>query len=207
MAWAPDYASTAELKAFARITDTVDDTEVGLALAAASRTIDTHANRQFGATASAEARRYTAEWDRHIRRWRIVVDDFQTLTGLEVLVDSAADETFADEIVAAGYDPLPWNASQRGRPWTELEVRSTSAVFPVRRAGAVQVTATWGWTAVPNAIKQACLLQASRLLARRDSPHGVAGASPQGEIRLLEKLDPDVAVIVGDYRRPWSVAR
>jgi hypothetical protein len=66
----------------------------------------------------------------------------------------------------------------------------------------VRVTALWGWSAVPPAIEQATLLQASRLLIRRDSPYGVAGSPEAGtEIRLLARLDPDVDVAVAPYRR------
>jgi hypothetical protein len=69
----------------------------------------------------------------------------------------------------------------------------------------VQVTATWGWTAVPATIKKATLLQASRFYKRRDAPFGVAGSPDMGsEMRLLAKVDPDVEVMLGDYRRKWG---
>ena len=69
----------------------------------------------------------------------------------------------------------------------------------------MKVTARWGWAAVPSTIKQATLLQASRLLARRDAPFGIAGSPDVGsEIRLLARVDPDVAVAVAPYRRWWG---
>jgi hypothetical protein len=47
------------------------------------------------------------------------------------------------------------------------------------------------------------MLQASRFYARRDSPYGVAGSPDLGsEVRLLSKVDPDVAVSLADYVRP-----
>jgi hypothetical protein len=64
----------------------------------------------------------------------------------------------------------------------------------------VKVTALWGWTAVPVAVKQATLLQASRFFSRRHSPYGVAGSPELGsEIRLLARVDPDVGVSLRDY--------
>ena len=50
--------------------------------------------------------------------------------------------------------------------------------------------------------QEATLLQASRLAARRDSPFGVAGSPDAGsEMRLLARVDPDVAVALEPYRR------
>jgi hypothetical protein len=66
----------------------------------------------------------------------------------------------------------------------------------------------WGWTAVPTSVKQATMLQATRLAARRDSPFGVAGSPSEGsELRLLAKVDPDVETVIGKkYRREWWAA-
>jgi hypothetical protein len=86
-----------------------------------------------------------------------------------------------------------------------LAVRSASAVTPSGRKDAIRITAAWGWDAVPDPIEEACLLQASRLLSRRDSPHGIAGSPEAGsEIRLLERLDPDVAISCRPFRRVWG---
>jgi len=55
---------------------------------------------------------------------------------------------------------------------------------------------------VPTTVKQATLLQASRVFARREAPFGVAGSPDMGsELRLLEKVDPDVAVMLVPYVR------
>jgi len=51
-------------------------------------------------------------------------------------------------------------------------------------------------------VHEACLLQSSRIAARRDSPFGVAGSPETGsELRLLDRVDPDVAVTLSRYRR------
>jgi hypothetical protein len=58
---------------------------------------------------------------------------------------------------------------------------------------------------VPSAVKQACLIQASRFFTRRYAPFGVAGSPESGsEMRLLAKVDPDVAVILGPYVTWWG---
>ena len=83
----------------------------------------------------------------------------------------------------------------------------TALTFRTRVHGVLSVTAKFGWPEVPSSIKQATLMQASRFLIRRESPYGVAGSPDAGtEIRLLARLDPDVAVAIRPYYRWWAVA-
>jgi len=204
MAWAPDYATASEMKAYTYISDTVDDTQISLALTAASRAIDDFVHRQFGQVASAEARYYQSEWDYATASWYVELDDLQDATGFQVLTDSAGDLSWASEVTSTYYRLRPLNAAARGRPWTHLEILGRS---PVPATSEVKVTGLWGWSSVPSEVKQACLLQASRILARRQSPFGIAGASPEGpEIRLLSRLDVDVELQITGLRRTWSVA-
>ena len=203
MAWQPNYCTTDELRSFVRIGDTADDVQLGLAIAASSRAIDRATGRQFGRVASAVARVYTAGWDVRRERWYVVLDDVMDATGMTVEYDSAEDQTYASAIT--NYRLGPVNAAADGRPWTELVVRPASTVQPCDLEDGIQVTALWGWLAVPAAVKQACLLQASRVLARRDSPYGVAGSPEAGnELRLLARVDPDVEVALSPYRRWWG---
>jgi hypothetical protein len=203
MAWAPDYATTAELKAYVRISDSADDVQCALAVTAASRAIDQATNRQFGLATAAEDRYYTARWDRRRCRWVVDIDDLQTSTGLTVSVDTNDDGTYPDLVTE--YAMRPVNAVAEAQPWTEVVVHPTSTIMPTALEAGVEVHAKFGWTAVPTVIKQACLLQASRILMRRDSPFGIAGSPEAGsELRLLAKVDPDVEVSLRRYRRIWG---
>jgi uncharacterized phiE125 gp8 family phage protein len=198
MAWAPDYVTAPDLKAYLRIDDTVDDAQVALAITAASRAVDRHTNRQFGLAAAAEERRYTASWDRRRCRWVVGIDDLMTVTGLVVTTEAGTVDA---------YELQPGNAAAEGRPWTRLVVQPESAVIPTGIEDGVTVEARWGWTTVPVPVQQATLLQASRLFKRRDAPFGVAGSPELGsELRLLAKVDPDVAVVLGPYVRWWAAA-
>jgi hypothetical protein len=201
MAWAPDYCTSAELKNFVRVDDNLDDAQVDLAVTAASRAVDRATNRQFGQSAAAEDRFYTATWSRRRCRWFVEIDDLMTNGELTVHFDTAGDGTFAGEIDT--YALLPLNAAADGRPWTALSVPLAAFTTPGNAEGAVRVHGTFGWSSVPATIKQAALLQASRFLSRRDSPFGVAGSPDAGsEMRLLAKVDPDVQVAVSSYVRP-----
>jgi hypothetical protein len=127
----------------------------------------------------------------------VAVDDIYDITGLAVLGDLDGSGTYATSITVK-YS-LPKNAIAIGKVVTDLALDNGTT-----SPGAIKVTALWGWTAVPATILAATLLQASRIASRRDSPYGVAGSPELGsELRLLSKLDPDVAIMVSAYRRYW----
>jgi hypothetical protein len=65
----------------------------------------------------------------------------------------------------------------------------------------VQITGVWGYATVPDAISQACVIQASRIFKRLDSPLGVAGFGEMGVVRVTSRLDGDVAQLVEPYRK------
>lgn len=196
MTWAPDYCTTADLKAYLRVTDTVDDVQLALAVTTASRAIDKATGRQFGQLAAATQWEYTAFYDRRIKRWVVPIEDLDTTTGVVV---SSLGTAVTD------FEYGPRQAVAKGKVWTHLVLGS--AVAASSDDGDVKVTAKWGWTAVPTSVKQACLLQASRFAARRDSPYGIAGSPTDGsEMRLLATVDPDVRVSLGPYVRAWGLA-
>lgn len=121
-----------------------------------------------------------------------------TTAGLVVEIDDGTNWVEIGE-----YDLAPLNAARQGMPWTQIVVDpAVSDVVPNSRP--VRVTATFGWTAVPRAITLACLLQASRLYARRHAPFGLVGNPDVAEQRLLAKLDPDVETSARAYRRSWG---
>lgn len=207
MPWQPDYCTLAELKGDIRIpsADTDDDAELAFAITAASRAIDQITNRQFGQVSPVEARVFTARFDRRRFRWVIDCDDISSSAGLLVAVEGDDDEVFDRSIT--DFRLVPANEGDKGRPWTGIVVNPDSAVTPSAAIDTVQVTALWGWTAIPDTIVAATIRQAARFYYRREAPFGVAGSPATGsEIRLLSLVDPDVAVMVRPYRRVWGAA-
>lgn len=192
--WKPNYVTVDEAKEYLRIpdTDTADDVRLGLDVAAASRAIDRATKRQFGVLEEAGERFFTAQYDCD-RGWFVSIDDLQSITDLVVTSNGTA---------ITDYRLAPLNAASEGEPWTEVLFGST--VRPATSYGGVSVTALFGWTTVPDTIKDAALLQTARFFKRSDAPFGVAGSPESGsEMRLLAKVDPDVAVMVSDYVRRW----
>lgn len=196
-----DYCSTAELAAYLRIDDSVDDAQLGLAVTAASRAIDRATGRAFGLDASAITREYwmARRYDGSFR-----VDDISSTTGLVVTFVASEDwsATLLPLTLDTDFRLLPLNAADDARPFESVDV--SPATWPCGFARML-VTAKFGWPAVPTAIKQAALVQASRFFKRRDAPFGVAGSPELGsELRLLDRVDPDVAVMLQGYIRRWS---
>lgn len=202
MAWEPDYATTQQLADYLRIDDGDDDVQLALAVTAASRAVDRATSRQFGLVATPEERYYTPQWDSYYGFWRCEVDDVMIVTGFEVDSDNAGGYDYTTTLTT--YDLVPRNAATRNRPYTELRFRS-SGTSPVATVDSLRVTARWGWSAVPDTVEQATLLQASRIFNRRNAPFGVAGSPDVGsELRLLAKVDPDVQVMLQAYVRWWG---
>lgn len=199
MAWAPAYVDESELRAYLRISDPVDDPEISLAVEAASRAIDHATNRQFGLVAAAEARTYETWWSPRRGLYVADIDDLMTTDNLVVTVSSSP-------VASSAYELTPANAAAKGRPWTRIGLRSVTPAALGAGPDTVAITAEWGWSAVPDTIKQATLIQASRVFARQRSPFGVAGSPELGnELRLLAKVDPDVAVLLQNYRRDYPM--
>lgn len=207
VAWAGDYATTAELKAHLRITDTADDTYIGQCVTSASRAIDHATNRQFGVEGVAVARTYTGDCAYILdNRWALPIDDLSSVTGLVIAYDIDDDGTYS-QTVTLGTDVAlwPYNASRNGKPWTHLVQPATAQwTFPWT-SNSIRVTGLYGWLAVPSVVKTACLIQAARFFVRRDSAYGVAGSPELGnELRLLDRLDPDVALLLTGVKRHWG---
>lgn len=201
--FATDYATSADLKAYLRIDDTDDDAQIALALTAASRAIDRACSRAFGLDDPAVARHWTFE--RASNTYSVYgVTDISQASGVTVKADTTNDGVFDTTVPVDKYQLLPVDAGVNGRPYTDIAVHQD--VVGPDGVFRIEVSAKFGWTAVPDAIKQACLIQASRILKRRESPFGIAGSPDLGsELRLLEKLDPDVGVLIQHYKRRWAV--
>ena len=196
MAITNGYASLADVKAALRISDTVDDALLETAIESASRLIDGYANRNFYSAGSAV--RYFAATDGLTTE----IDDLISLTTLQTSsnLDSTYDLTWA----STDYQLEPLNGRTDGLTgWPATRIRAIgNVVFPAAYGIAgVKVTGVWGWSAIPTAVKQACVIQASRIFKRLDSPLGVLSSPDLGYIRVGTRLDPDVQQLVEPYRQ------
>ena len=194
------YASLGAFNRFVRDDNDDADGLKMLALEAASRAIDQSTDRSFVLAGSGTEARYFTAHRRTDGRYAVHIDDtFQTSP--TVALDTAKDGLYSTASTAFRMYPL--SAAAKDLPFTEI-LFNFGTTAPLEEGG-VKVTTIWGWTALPPTIENATLLQASRLLKRRDSPFGIAGSPEMGsELRLLAQVDPDVAVMVRPYRK-WSI--
>jgi hypothetical protein len=193
MALTNGYCSLAEVKAALRITDSVDDSLLEMAVESASRLIDGYSCRYFY-NAGTATRDFVAE-DSYLT----IIDDLISLSELKT-----TDEIGSEYVTwnSGDYQLRPVNGKIDGLtvPYTSI-LSTDDLLFNIKGEQAlVRVTGVWGWSALPIAIKQATIIQASRIYKRLDSPLGVAGFGDLGAIRVGRALDPDVEQLVMPYR-------
>lgn len=156
---------------------------------AVSRNIDDVTNRFFyadGTTLAPVARYYTARaYD------RIYIDDFTSIAS--IATDTSRDLSYTTTFTTGQYTVEPINNPRQGRPYSSIQLMSS--YFSLSPQG-VKVTGVWGWSAVPDVVRQACLIQCLRIFLRPSTPFGIAGNTDMGMVRLLARLDGDVQVML-----------
>jgi hypothetical protein len=187
-----------------------NDVTLTAAITAATRAIEGHCNQRFWLDTTLTARTFTPNT---IQRLDLISAGDRTgigdRTGLIVKTDNAGDGVYEQTWAATDYQLLPVDApyaSPEAKPWTSI--RAVGALtFPwmvntfLTRLDRIQVTALWGWPAVPAAVTEACKLKAARLFMRKDSPQGVAGLDSFGPVRITNREDPDVVALLSEYQR------
>jgi hypothetical protein len=193
MAITNGYATLIDVKNALRITDALDDSLLETAIESASRMIDGYTARTFynGGTA---------------------VRNFAATDALNLIIDDAISVTTVqstDEVgdtyttwTANDFQLEPLNSRSDGlyMPYTGIRAVGDYTWPVVDQQALCKITAVWGWAQVPTAIKQATIIQASRLFKRLDSPLGVAGFGDMGAIRVGRYLDPDVEQLAMPFR-------
>lgn len=193
---ANQYATVDEVKARFAITDAIDDYLIRKAIRAASRQIDKLCRRRFYADATATARTYWRDSTIHT-----YVDEFWTTSGLVVATDQDDDGMFEVTWSAGDYQLEPLNGIVDGESgWPFNMIRAVEArTFPAAKRPGVQVTAKWGWAAIPDDIREATLLSAAELFKLKDAPFGVAGFGEFGAVRI--RANPIVMRAISPYKR------
>jgi hypothetical protein len=191
-----NYATKAELMQRLGMETADDDPMLEAALSAASRGVELCCDRQFNKTTTATTRTFRAFSYTHIE-----TDDFHTTTGLVIATDGSGDGVYETTWELADYELEPLNgivAGQTGWPYWQINA-ILSRGFPIGDRARVQVTAQWGWAAVPARVKEATLVAAEELYRLKDAPFGVTGFAEYGAVRV--KANPFVAALLSPYRR------
>ena len=196
MAITNGYCTLAQVKAGLRITDSVDDTLLEMAVEYASRAIDSYCNRVFYSTGTAVVRYYSPQ-DSYL----CDIDDLVSLTSLY----TNSDETQSSYNIQwtsedRQLEPLNGLADGQPTPFTRIRAIGEYTFQTLNGEASVKVTGVFGYSAVPIAITQASVIQASRIYKRLDSPLGIISGE-LGTMRVGTRLDPDVAQLVDGFRK------
>jgi len=194
MAITRGYATLAQVKSALRITDSVDDSLLEMAIESASRAIDQYTNRNFYNAGTAV--RYYAPSN----SLNVLIDDLISISKLESMND---DEQVYDTTWASDdYQLEPLNGITDGieQPYTNIRAIGDYVYQTLEGEATVKVTGVWGWSATPIQVTQATVIQSSRIFKRLDSPLGIISGE-LGSMRVGSRLDPDVAQLVDSLRK------
>lgn len=183
-----DYTSATALASALDLQEP-DDTTLTLVISAASRLVDSHCGRQFGPGASS-AREFGpyshASGVGILDPWCIAIYDASTVTAVKS--DYGDDGTYETTWTSGtDYHLTPLNGvgpnGQAGWPYSRI-VAHSNRTFPVGNYhAAVQVTAVWGWSAIPDDVTLATQMVAEEMYkAVREAPFGSANLTDFGPV-------------------------
>jgi hypothetical protein len=131
----------------------------------------------------------------------LAVDDLTSITSIEI--DEDLDDSFSTTLRPIDFLPLPVNARSGGLefPFTRIRPQEDGYWPTAYGRATVRVVGMFGWPETPDAVREATILQASRLFTRLDSPLGIAGFGDMGGMRVSFKGDPDVMMLLAPFRR------
>lgn len=193
------YCTVAELRSWMGDAGAILPTEIlENAINATSRMIDGYCGRRFWQDSSPTIREFRVR-DGDIA-W---VADIASTSGLVVQTDDFGDGSFSTTWATTDYDLSPYNTEDEANTahcfYRIHALTKSFPVHPLRRT--LRVTGTFGWSAVPDQIHQACLMKSNMIVLRKDSPYGIAGFSEFGVVRINRTEDPEVTRLLGPFIR------
>lgn len=189
------YCTLNEMKAALRIPtgDNIDDSLLEMAVESASRMIDSECDRNFF---SVSATRDFVPSD----ALTVDTDDLTEITS--VRLDDSGDLTFGITLETSDFQAEPVNQRVSGNVFPIYRLRMIGDyLLPLwGRQATVRIEGTYGFSPVPTQVVQACVIQASRIYKRLDSPLGFAGFTDMGVARV-GRVDPDVSMLIRPFKK------
>jgi len=192
-----DYITAEELKATLELTGrNFADHDIPMAISAASRGIDNVTGRRFHADTADATRYYTPS-----NPYTVEIDDLFHLTSVKV--DTTGGGVYSTTWTLNTMFALePLNAEADGKPWERIRLNPNGGQRFYYYPRSVQVIGKFGWEEIPDEVRQAATIIASRLIGRaRSSPHGVVALGMDGEAVRIARFDPDITFLLGDLTR------
>lgn len=181
--------SVNEFRDYFRSEVTADEAFIDRALDATDSGIHEFCQRTFTVAAEeASARTYVPTRADVLR-----IHDCTTVTSV---VEGGATLTANTGYVVEPVQTVSWSGEVR--PYTQVR-RLGSCWYMNQGLGTVVVTATWGWAAIPAAVKQAALIGAKELIDQREVRFGIAAVNDFGPMRV--RANPALERLLAPYVR------
>jgi hypothetical protein len=201
------YVDKDDLKAYIGLTGTAQDNNIDTAIDSACRLIDSICGRKFSQDESVVVKTFTPKSSIYLD-----TPDISTTTGLIVKLDDNDDGTFETTLTLnTDYIVEPTNprvikitgGTTYYEPYNKITILDTrsSERFDPSIKNNIEITAKWGYSAVPEDIKTATLIQALRYFKRKDTPFNTYGDINTGVSELFSRLDPDVQTILKGHKK------
>jgi len=201
------YVDKDDLKAYIGLTGTAQDNNIDTAIDSACRLIDSICGRKFSQDESVVVKTFTPKSSIYLD-----TPDISSTTGLIVKLDDNDDGTFETTLTLnTDYIVEPTNprvikitgGTTYYEPYNKITILDTrsSERFDPSIKNNIEITAKWGYSAVPEDIKTATLIQALRYFKRKDTPFNTYGDINTGVSELFSRLDPDVQTILKGHKK------
>ncbi len=212
MAISSFYGSAALYRSVADKDDQSENTEIEGDLTAVSRYLDRMLGRFFTKDASAVIRLFYSAaggainpeaenpW-KGLPRSRLLAVDDMAAAPTKIRVDESRNNTFSRTLSASDYQLMPLNADKgpEAWPWNQLYLPAYSSLLGWPGDTQVEITAQWGWAAIPKPIEiGACHLTA---LLRLETPRSVTSRSDVGDILGASR---EAQGIISDLARQYK---
>ncbi len=195
MAITNGYCTLAEVKAALRITDSTDDTLLENAVEGASRRVDGYCGRWFYKTSSTALGVFAFD------AYNVPIRDIAN-TSVTVKTDDDGDGTYETTWTQnTDYQLYPLVATLNSQPYNRIVAVGAKSypIFLSPSKPLIEVTAEFGWNAVPDDIREATILLAMRGFARLNAALGVVGFADMAiQVRAV---DPDVRDLLNPFRK------
>jgi hypothetical protein len=176
--------------------DDGDETSLIRALDSATQWIDSYTGRVFTLDTADTTRYFYPD-----RQGIVNVPDLATVTS--IALDTAGNRTYSTTLIASEYELRPID----GPPYQEIVMWPIGTSHAFISTERVKVVGKFGYTVdglPPAAVKQACIILASRHYKRREAPFGILQSSDLGTFSRISKEDPDVVSLLSPYRLTGS---
>lgn len=194
------YITMDDIRGRAGISDHDDDETIDPAINSACRAIDNWCQQIFYDAGSASAKTF-----RPRNPYRANVLPFSTTTGLVIATDENDDGTYEQTWASTDYEldefGGDYNTVLGSAPYNRIRAVG-SYLFPTTndRRKSLQVTARWGWSSVPQNVKEAAKILAVDLWKRKDSPFGFAAGTVEfAGMRVGRDLLAQVTTLLSPY--------